>query len=61
MEDEVAWIDKNYEHYSMSDISDTHLINILRFIGEGGGYDHFLTEGKIINLLTESFSRGLIK
>jgi hypothetical protein len=60
LEDEVAWIDKNYKHYSMDEISDSHLINILRFISDGGGYDHFLTEGKIINLLKEAFDRGLI-
>lgn len=58
---QVAWIDINNKHYTMNEISDAHLLNILKFIGDGGGYGHFLTVDKTGDLLKEAFDRGLIQ
>jgi hypothetical protein len=59
MENEIAWIDRNYKEYSMDEILDSHLLNILRFMCKGGGYSYFLTTEKIINLFDEANKRNL--
>lgn len=59
MEKQIAWIDRNCKKYSMDEISDEYLLNILTFICDGGGYDHFLTKEKITNLFNEAEKRGL--
>lgn len=61
IEKEIAWIDSKYRHYRIYEITDEHLLKIIEFISNGGGYDHFLTKDKIANLLKEAFNRGLIR
>lgn len=55
----VAWIDVDNNEYSLSDISDEHLLNILNFINRGGGYDSFVTVPVVGNLYSEAIERGL--
>lgn len=55
----VAWIDRFYKNYQMDEISDSHLLNILGFMCNGGGHAHFLTVEKIKNLFDEADRRNL--
>lgn len=57
--EQVAWIDVNHREYSMGDIDNGYLKNILNFIYRGGGYDDFLTKGKIADLYFEAQRRGI--
>lgn len=56
---EVAWIDRFGNKYTMDELSDRYLLNILGFLCRGGGYVHFLTEERITNLFNEAARRGL--
>ncbi|MEN9082025.1 hypothetical protein ABE320_17130 [Bacillus velezensis] len=59
MRNEYDWIDKNYNTYTVDQISDQYLKNILRFLCNGGGYHSYLDEGKITRLFTEATSRKI--
>lgn len=56
---QVAWVDVYHRNYTMSQIDDSYLRNILNFIYRGGGYDEFLTEEKISDLYREAKNRGI--
>jgi hypothetical protein len=55
----IAWIDRGRRQYTMDEIEDSHLINILKFLCRGGGYMDFVTHEKIIALFEEADERGL--
>lgn len=57
--DNIVWIDKNYNEYRMDEISDRHLLNIINFMGRGGGHVDFLTPKRIEDLFFEARKRGL--
>jgi len=56
---EIAWVDKKYMHYKMSEISNRYLLNILGFMCKGGGYSDLLTTDKICKLFDEAHDRRL--
>lgn len=56
---EIAWIDGSGKKYRIEDITDRHLINILRFVCDGGGYITFLNERNIKRLFDEAKRRRL--
>lgn len=60
MDEEIAWIDKNYNALRMDEISDIYLRNIIRYIGKGGGHADFVTLEKVIDLINEAAKRRLI-
>lgn len=55
---EIAWIDVYGRKYTMDEISDEHLLNIVKFVSNGGGHPHFMTEEVIRNLFIEVDRRG---
>lgn len=54
----IAWIDVHHRKYTLSQLDDGHLMNIIKFIYRGGGYDQFLTREKVANLYVEARKRG---
>lgn len=57
--DTVLWQDRQRNYLSANMISDRYLLNILRFICNGGGYYSFLSEQVIDNLFAEADKREL--
>jgi hypothetical protein len=57
--EDIVWIDEQGREYTMDEIDNKYLINILGFICRGGGYEINLTAENIINLFIESYERGL--
>lgn len=57
--DNIVWIDKNYNEYKMNEISDRYLLNIINFMGRGGGRTDFLTPKRIEDLFFEARKRDL--
>jgi hypothetical protein len=55
----IAWIDRGRRKYTMDEITDSHLVNILKFLCKGGGYMDFVTPEKIIELFEEAERRDL--
>lgn len=58
---ETAWIDIDFNEYTMDEITDRYLLNIIKFMAKGGGYNDFLTYEKRQDLVDEAIRRGLIK
>lgn len=56
---EEAWMDRFGNKYTMDELTDHYLLNILGLLCRGGGYVHFLTEERITNLFNEAARRGL--
>ncbi|MEX3625128.1 hypothetical protein [Viridibacillus arvi] len=56
---QIAWINVYHREYSMNEITDDYLKNILNFIYRGGGYDQFLTVEKVADLFAEANRRGI--
>lgn len=59
MRTERAWIDREGKSYTMDEISNKHLLNILRFMCNGGGYTYFLSKERIKDLFNEADRRRL--
>lgn len=59
MEDKYVWVDREYNHYTIEQISDRYLKNILRFICNGGGHLEYLDEDKITRLFAEAEVRKI--
>lgn len=57
--EDYVWEDINGNFYTLQDIDDRYLLNILRFIRKGGGYIDFLDEDKIKKLYEEARKRKL--
>lgn len=55
----TAWVDREGNRLEMEQISDRHLMNILMFLENGGGYTSFLNPQKVENLFIEADVRGL--
>ena len=60
MKTEYVWVDRNRNHYKLEDISNSYLLNIIKFICDGGGFTDEMSERKIKMLETMS-CRGSIK
>lgn len=58
-EKDIVWCDVNNNKYTLKEIDDRYLLNILRFISRGGGYKDFLDEGKIRKLYNEANRRKI--
>lgn len=58
-EKQIAWVDIRNKKHSMDELSDEYLLNILELICNGGGWAHFVTNEKIIDLFNEADRRGL--
>lgn len=56
---EIIWIDKHDREYTASELTDSHLTNILKYILRGGGYDWFVTMNTVVLLHREARRRGL--
>lgn len=54
-----VWYDVNYNAYTLQDIDDRYLLNILNFISKGGGYTELMTEKNIEKLFKEANRRKL--
>lgn len=54
-----VWCDKNYKTYTLKEIDDRYLLNILKFISNGGGYTEFMSEKTITLLFNEAKKRGI--
>ena len=59
MKKDYVWQDVNGNKYELKDIDDKYLLNILRFIKNGGGYIAFLDDEKIEKLYNEAIRRKL--
>lgn len=55
----AIWIDKQRRKYSIEEITDAHLVNILVHVDKGGGWDSVVTVGNMEVLYDEAVSRGL--
>ena len=54
-----VWYDVNLKAYTLQDIDDRYLLNILNFISRGGGYTDLMTEKNIELLFNEANKRKL--
>lgn len=56
----VAWIDEQHNEYTMEELTDEHLINILNYLSEGNKAHEWLVTDEIVeNLHVEAEYRGL--
>jgi len=55
----IAWVDRDYNKYTLEEISNRYLMNILRFLCRGGGYTDYLDKDKIQTLFDEAEKRGI--
>lgn len=53
------WYDCNFKAYTLQDIDDRYLLNILNFISRGGGHIYLMTEKNIELLFNEANRRKL--
>lgn len=56
---EKVWMDKNRRTYTLEQLEDSHLKNILGFICKGGGYVNFIDEERITKIFQEAVNRGI--
>lgn len=56
---ETVWVDINGKEYSIEEINDRYLLNILKFISRGGGYTYFMSDEMITKLYKEANRRKL--
>ena len=59
MRKDYVWKDIKGNKYELKDIDDKYLLNILKFIKNGGGYVSFLDDEKIEKLYEEAIIRKL--
>lgn len=59
MKTEYVWVDRNRNHYKLEDISNSYLLNIIKFICDGGGFTDEMSERKIKMLFDEAKKRNL--
>lgn len=57
--DEYVWADVNGKCYTINDIDDRYLLNILKFIARGGGYTDFLNNDRIKKIYYEAKKRNI--
>jgi len=57
--DEYVWADINGKCYTIDEIDDRYLLNILKFIARGGGYTDFLDDDRIKKLYYEAKKRKI--
>ena len=55
----VAWVDRAGTQFTLRDISDDYLINIIGFVVRGGGYREYRTLSNIQTIYDEAINRGL--
>lgn len=58
-EKDYVWCDRDYNYYTLEEIDDKYLLNILKFLSNGGGYSSKLSEEKIRKLFNEAKKRKL--
>ena len=56
---EQVWKDKTGKLYTLKDIDDRYLLNIIRFLGNGGGHHMYLDEKKIKKIYKEAIKRNI--
>jgi hypothetical protein len=54
-----VWYDCNFKGYTLQDIDDRYLLNILNFISRGGGHADLMSENNIKKLFNEANKRKL--
>lgn len=59
LKDEYVWCDRNHRYWTLKEIDDRYLLNILRFISNGGGYTEAMNEKNITALFKEANKRKL--
>jgi hypothetical protein len=59
MKKDYVWCDINGNKYTLEQIDDRYLLNILSFINKGGGYTDFMSDSKITKLFKEANKRML--
>lgn len=59
MNKNYVWCDRNYNYYTLEDIDDRYLLNILKFISNGGGYVYNINANNIRSLYEEASRRNL--
>ena len=59
MRKDKVWCDINGNEYTLEEIDNKYLFNILRFISNGGGYVDFLDDSKIEKLYNEANRRKI--
>lgn len=59
MKTEYVWVDRNLNRYKLEDISNSYLLNIIKFICDGGGFIDEMSERKIKMLFDEAKKRNL--
>lgn len=55
----LVWEDIHCKQYTLQDLDDRYLANIVKFIAKGGGSISFLDENKIKKLHQEAVARGI--
>lgn len=55
----IAWLNIDREPFTLKEISNVYLGNILRFIAVGGGHDDFVNTEVIVDLFEEAEKRNL--
>lgn len=55
----IFWIDKERKKYYAKDVTNRHLLNIIKYIAKGGGYLSFLSYNVINDIYDEAIMRGL--
>lgn len=53
------WVDSEYNHYQMHEISNRYLLNILRFLENGGGWTTYVDRCTVEDIFEEANKRGL--
>lgn len=58
-EEDVVWVDINKNKFTLAQIDDRYLLNILNFIKKGGGYVNYMNDERITKLYKEAKRRKL--
>ncbi|HHT96681.1 MAG TPA: hypothetical protein GXZ90_02145 [Clostridiales bacterium] len=59
MSDKIVWEDINRKSYTMDQITDGHLLNIMSFLESGGGYMEYRDKQTFKLMRSEIIRRGL--
>lgn len=57
----AVWADREGNEYTLSQIDNRYLKNIINFISKGGGDAYFMTEAKVVDLYYEAIRRKVIQ
>lgn len=57
---DIVWVDIDYNYYTLKELSDNYLLNILKYLQRGKGYLHLVEKRDIRKLFNEAKRRNLI-